>query len=236
MTLVTGKCLEFDGIDDYLAMPHHANQLLTTGGTIEAWIKAESFGEVQGKIVDKSTGVTGGNGYSLVVINGGYIRLYMNGSARQSNVSAITFGDGNFYHVVVTWDNTGYTTFYVNGVVSGTPGIIADPAVITTTNALRIGNRSTVTDRTFDGLIDEVRLYNRAPELAEIQYNYNGGDGLCEPYSRTGLILWLPMLEGFGTTTYDKSTTGLTGTISGAAWVEGKIKHTGAVWDFFTWG
>ncbi len=166
------KAQDFDGADDYIEVDHHANQLLTTGGSIEAWIKAESFGEVQGRIVDKSTGVTGGNGYSLAVINGGYIRLYMNGSARQSAPGAITFGDGNFSRVVVAWNNTGYTTFYVNGLQSGTPGITADPAVITTTNALRIGNRSGVTDRTFDGLIDEVRVSDTDRTAGWIKASY----------------------------------------------------------------
>ncbi len=171
-----GEAQDFDGADDYIEVAHHSNQLLTTGGSIEAWIKAESFGEVQGKIVDKSTGVTGGNGYSLCVVNGGYIRLYMHGSARQSAFGAIIFGDGNFSHVVVTWNNTGYTTFYVNGLQSGTPGITADPAVITTTNALRIGNRSGVTDRTFDGLIDEVRISDVPRSAAWIKAEYNSGN------------------------------------------------------------
>ena len=164
----------FNGSSSTIIVAHNANQLLTTGGTIEAWIKAESYGEVQGKIVDKSTGVTGGDGYSLVVINGGYIRLYINGSARQSDVNAITFGDGNFSHVVVTWDNTGLCTFYVNGSQSGTPGIATDPAVITATNALTIGNRSGFTDRTFDGDIALSKVYNyvlSAEQVAAIFQN-----------------------------------------------------------------
>ncbi len=162
----------FNGADSYIEVAHHASQLLTTGGTIEAWIKAESYGEVQGKIVDKSTGVTGGDGYSLVVVNGGYIRLYINGSARQSDVNAITFGDGNFSHVVVTWDNAGLCTFYVNGSQSGTPGISTDPAVITTTNALTIGNRSGFTDRTFDGDIALPKVYNYVLSAGQIKRIY----------------------------------------------------------------
>lgn len=236
MTLITGKCLDFDGVSNYLEVPHNANQLLTGGGSIEVWINPTSYGEGDvGTILDKSSDFDGTNGYAFVTQGFGVNRLvfYMNTGYNTSANDSITLSAWNY--VVVTWDASGNSNIYINSVKSGNTVDVGDPADITTTNAMRIGNRSGATDRTFDGLIDEVRVYNRVLGLTEIQANYNSGDGLCEPYSRTGLILWLPMLEGSGTSTYDKSTTGLTGTISGATWAAGKIKHTGAKWDYFSW-
>jgi hypothetical protein len=165
----------FDGVDDYMEVPHHSGQLLTTGGSVEAWIKPEGWGEGtngQGLIVDKSAGLAGNDGFEmrldglsdllLVRINGGTSR----------NSGSFSISLGNWHHVVATWDNTGYTIICVNGEKSGAPGVSADPAGITTTNNLRIGNRSGATDRTFDGLIGEVRIYNRDLTLQEIQHNY----------------------------------------------------------------
>jgi hypothetical protein len=168
----------FDGADDYLEVAHHASQLPTTGGSIEAWIKPDSAGEgLQGKIVDKSTGLTGNNGFDFQTYNDGandYISFRINaGAFKTTAAGAITFGDGNWYHVVATWDATGLVTIYVNGSQSGTPGISADPAGITTTNALRIGNRSGATDRTFDGTIGDVRIYNVELTPAQVSQNYN---------------------------------------------------------------
>jgi hypothetical protein len=160
----------FDGVDDYIAVAHNANQLLTTGGTIEAWIKPNTIGETAGDIVDKSTASTSANGYRLAMYSGDKISFRINGgTAILSEV--ITYG--NWYHVVATWDATGYVTMYVNGAQSGTPGISADPTGITTTNAIRVGNRSTATDRTFDGMIGEVRIYGDALTPAEVLQNYN---------------------------------------------------------------
>jgi hypothetical protein len=168
-----GHC--FDGVDDYMEVAHHASQLLTTGGTIEAWIKPNGWGEDNlGSIIDKSAppAYQGGDGFTFRLGGGSeLVAVQINaGTQRTSNASSISLG--NWHHVVATWDNTGYVTIYVNGSQSGTPGISADPSGIITTNALAIGNRSGGTDRTFDGLIGEMRIYNRTLTSQEIQHNY----------------------------------------------------------------
>jgi hypothetical protein len=169
--------LAFDGVDDYIEVAHNANQLLTTGGTILAWIKPYSLGEnpatEAGRIVDKSTNTTGGNGYSFRMGATNTLRFIINGGTQIFAASGVISNFGTWYHVVATWDAAGYVTIYVNGVQSGTSGISADPAGITTTNAIRIGNRSGATDRTFDGLIGEVSIYNRALSAEEIAQYHN---------------------------------------------------------------
>jgi hypothetical protein len=180
----------FDGENDSIAVTHHASQLLTTGGTIEAWIKPATVGE-PGLIVDKSSNFNGVNGYAFGLSSSDDNAYFIinSGTFRKTAYGAIISGDGNWYHVVATWDNTGYTTIYVNGSQSGTPGISADPAGITTTNALTIGNRSTATDRTFDGVIGDVRLYSYPLSSDDVLRNYNatktryGHDGDIYTYS-----------------------------------------------------
>jgi len=234
--------LDFDGADDYINVPHDASQLLTTGGTIEAWIKPDTVGEGAGKIVDKSSGgFSGQQGYSFMVDAPNRLLFIINGAGtRTSAIGSIVFGDGNWYHTVATWDDTGYVIFYVNGSQSGTPGGATNPAGITTVNALRIGNRSNATDRTFDGGIDSVRIYNRELGLTEIEYNYNSGVGNYTPYSTTGLIAEFHMEEGSGTNVDDTSTTANNGTITGATWINGKVPrpagNSGTNDSRITWG
>ena len=56
--------------------------------------------------------------------------------------------------------------FYVNGVLVGTT---AGTATITGSDgALRIGGNASSTGEFFQGMIDEVRVYNRALSAAEI--------------------------------------------------------------------
>ncbi len=175
----TGKySLSFDGADDYVQISHNANQLLTIGGTIEAWIKPDTNGENNtGFIVDKSTGgVFGVSGYciSCTSLNRIFFRIN-NGTSLYTAENAIVYGSGNWYHIAVSWDATGYSQIYVNGVISGTPAISASPAGITSVNALAIGNRSGATDRTFDGFIDDVRIYSVALTASQVQQHYVEG-------------------------------------------------------------
>jgi hypothetical protein len=76
-----------------------------------------------------------------------------------------TFATGaTFHHVVLTYNGT-LVTLYVDGAVAGTSA--GAPAAITTNDApLYIGAGQL---RAWDGAIDEVRIFNRALSLPEVQ-------------------------------------------------------------------
>jgi len=75
-----------------------------------------------------------------------------------------------------------------------------------------------LSSRFFNGLIDEVRIYNRALSGAEISTHYNSGNG---QYGRpeTGLMgLW-----HFDSDANDYSENGNHGTVYGATYVDGIV-------------
>jgi hypothetical protein len=75
----------------------------------------------------------------------------------------------------MTIGSTGLVNFYLNGTLTGTANQQAGTInLITTTNAMRIGNRATATDGTFDGGIREVKMWNRVLTSAEITADYMG--------------------------------------------------------------
>ena len=74
-----------------------------------------------------------------------------------------------WYHVVVVWDGS-LMRSYVNGaldLVDDSSGTIASGPDIN----LMISHQSS----SFNGIIDEVRIYNRALSAEEIRYHYNSG-------------------------------------------------------------
>jgi hypothetical protein len=215
-----GLARNFNGVADYISVAHDASQLLTTGGSIEAWIRPVGGAASPPKIVDKSTGLSGNNGFSLsYASDDNQVAFRINaGTSRVSASNSVSVGV--YSHVVATWDGTGLVTLYVNGIQSGTSGISADPTGITTTNALTIGNRSTATDRTFNGDIDEVRIYNRVLSLVEIAYSYNAGSGRYIPYSNSGLVAGFHLNDTGATAT---AYSGNNGTISGTTVVTNTI-------------
>jgi hypothetical protein len=75
--------------------------------------------------------------------------------------------------VVATRDAAGLANIYLNGVLSGTADQTSGTPVAGTTN-VQIGNNSSLVN-TFDGYIDDVRIYNRVLTVAEINRIYNLG-------------------------------------------------------------
>ena len=68
-------------------------------------------------------------------------------------------------HLAATYDGT-VLALYVNGVQAAT--LVVSGPLITSTGALQIGGNA-IWGEWFNGLIDEVRVYNRALSATEIQ-------------------------------------------------------------------
>ena len=179
-----GQALSFDGVDDNVGMGSPASlddiDLQTGSGmTISAWIYPESSGEgSNGTIVTKSGSGGGGTGawrFALYLTRLQCIKDYATTDleTRSINDSYIL---NTWQHVVLTW--TGNPTsstevkFYVNGNLMSH---ISDQDGVGAKNSdagvnLQIG--SSLGGYTFDGLIDEIRIYNRALSQQEIQWLY----------------------------------------------------------------
>ena len=77
-----------------------------------------------------------------------------------------------FHHVAVTADGTNIT-FYADGIQVG-QAAQSEP-LVPNTGFLQIGNDEPILPNAFDGLIDEVSIYNRALSAAKIQAIYKRG-------------------------------------------------------------
>jgi hypothetical protein len=178
------SCNVFDGVDDYVEVPHHWKLLDTNfsqGLTISAWINQKGIGEgatvAWGRVVDKTAGTTAGDGFCVALSSTGTnFGLRIDGLIKSASAASIPI-DGSWKHILTSISFLGVTNFYVNGVSSG----VVDQAFgagldthITTTNVLRIGNRSQVTDSSFDGLIKDVKIWNRVLTPAEARKDYEG--------------------------------------------------------------
>ena len=93
------------------------------------------------------------------------------GALRTSANNAVPYNQWS--HVLVTWNSNGYVTIYVNGIVSGVPGTSGNPNFIQTLYPIALGGRSKATDRNFDGVIDEVHIWNRVLTSQEITDLYD---------------------------------------------------------------
>lgn len=206
-------CASFDGVDDKIAVSYSQAYLgnnLSNGFTISMFLKPFTTGENNGMLLNYGDDTSATNGIYLrmngtigsttrvsCVINAGTARDSGSGSLEPVNT---------WHHVLVTVSSAAVVTWYIDGVQSGTPGSTGVISGITTSNVLTIGNRSGATDRTINGLIRDVRFYNRVLTQAEITRLENNED------IRESLIgYW--KLNG---NALDSSGNGNDGTVSGA--------------------
>lgn len=172
---------DFDGIDDYVSVPDHAAIDFGTGDfSIDAWINTTaSSGVIVGKRV-----TSGYVGY-IFMVSGSRLLLQMADPASSwynfYPTSGVTVNDGAWHLVAVTVDRDSTTggKFYVDGTLVYTFNPMGRSGDLSNSAVLEIGRVNGASF--FDGLIDELELFNRVLTPTEISSIFNAGAaGKCK--------------------------------------------------------
>jgi methionine-rich copper-binding protein CopC len=158
---LSGKALSFNGTSNWVTVADSNSLDLTSGMTLEAWVKPSALNDFSTVIMKERTGDLV---YSLYAADGqgNPPSSYMSGTRSVVGLSPLTLN--SWSHLAVTYDDSNLV-LYVNGVLIATQNL---PGGITTsTGALRIGGNS-IWGEFFNGLVDEVRVYSRPLTQAEI--------------------------------------------------------------------
>lgn len=184
-TGIIGGAGEWDGVNSFVQMPNDSSldDIFNGGGTISAWINADTWGENDyGRIADKATttfgGVGNGDGWAFQVATGGKLIFEHGFSGAEGGweTNNGTLTNGTWHHVAVVYDSSSDANdplFYIDGVLQSTTetdtpsGTFRSDAGIQMT----IGNHAQVTSRTFDGRIDELRVSTNTSTPDEIAAN-----------------------------------------------------------------
>ena len=162
-----GAALSFNGTSSWVTVADAASLDLTTGMTIEAWVNPAVWQRVA---VCRAERKYGGLAYALYSANNASrpaAFVHTDTDIGVNGVAAVPLN--TWTHLAVTYDGATLRMF-VNGVQVSSRAVPGSTAM--TSGALRIGGNS-VWGEYFKGLIDEVRIYNRALTAAEIQTDMN---------------------------------------------------------------
>lgn len=167
-----GKALEFDGTDDIVTVEDNPNLLLLSGGTLMVWafIKTDSGHASWPRIMIKSNTNGGTNGYDFLFDRAlSYSIRFCVGGACNSYVATKT---NEWHHIAVTFDGRNILIYQDGEEV----GKLAQPgaAIDTSGSPLNIGN-GIAADRAFQGLLDEVRIWNRPLTKDEVRFQMQRG-------------------------------------------------------------
>ncbi len=165
---VNPASLEFDQADtDHLDCGSDESLNLTEAITVTAWVNPGTPLNAETIIVTRanSTGSTTdwrfmAQGYTA---GGGEWGFRVSPLVTESNANT-ALSSGTWYHLAVTYDRQ-TVRLYLNGVPDGTS---SKTAALGATQPIKIGRGIGGAQEHYDGLIDEVRIYNRVLSATEI--------------------------------------------------------------------
>jgi hypothetical protein len=164
-----GKSLSFDGVDDYVRVERSSSLDVTAQVTVETWVYPRAY---DNHIVSR---VIGGDPYSAHVYvigtsGDGKAHYSVNHSPMAAHSEA-TISLRTWTHLAMTY-NGSHVCLYVNGTFDSK---YAQTGPINTTSCwLGIGCKPQCGLAYFNGIIDDVRIYNRALSQQEIQADMSG--------------------------------------------------------------
>ena len=161
-----GKALLFDGINDWVTVNDSASLDLSSGYTLEAWVKPSSLG--YRSLIAKED--VGSYTYCLLSSDTGNLpaALADNGTSKILVRGNSVLPLNQWSHLTATY-NGSQLRIYVNGVQVSSQ---AQTGLIKKTNGvLRIGGNN-IWGEYFKGTLDDLRIYNRALTNSEIANNY----------------------------------------------------------------
>lgn len=160
----SGQALNFNGSSNYVTMGYVLSFSGTQSLSMSAWIKPNvtnvSYQTLVGKELD----------YKLDLDSGGKVNFLLGNSWGRNFASDTSLVAGNWYHIVATYDGTN-KKMYING--SWDKTVASTGNISGNSYQFNIGQRNS--DDYFNGIIDEVRIYNRALTQAEVTALYNAG-------------------------------------------------------------
>ncbi|ODS36832.1 hypothetical protein BEH94_00960 [Candidatus Altiarchaeales archaeon WOR_SM1_SCG] len=177
INFVSGSALSFDGSDDYVDI---GNSLFSTTNAFEpysitAWIKTTGNDNFK-TIISQYSDPLSSHRFGVYVTDGGTVS-YKKGATDDIAKSTLSVNDGLWHHVAFTRDSSKNIKLYIDGNLDGTG---TDPTYFETATT-KIGIFKPGTGP-FNGIIDEVRIYDYALDGNEIRNHYcavRPDDPLC---------------------------------------------------------
>jgi len=161
---IAGMALSFDGVNDYVDLGNNAAFDITEQITLSAWVNTNDAGNGQhNPYVGK-----GDQTYAIKHASSNTIEFFIYDAGwYTANVRVDSSFNGEWHHVLGTYDGSELKT-YVDGVLGAT--VAHQGTIDIQTHNLTIAMNSQETDRFYEGVIDEVKIYNRALSPAEVRF------------------------------------------------------------------
>jgi hypothetical protein len=175
-----GWCLDFNGISDYVDLGSDSSLKPSLPVTIAGWVKLGGSGKIQRIIsIDEQSPTYYGMWLQVDLIDKLHVGFgdgQGSGSQayRRSKTGTTTLGIGPWYHVVAVIRGATDMEVYINGIDDGGSYSGSGGSLAYSSGDSSIG-RENGAQYYFDGVIDDVRLYDRVLSASEVWQLYQDG-------------------------------------------------------------
>lgn len=204
---VIDNALNFDGVSDYIDLgdPSLSLENGNTERTYSLWFKTDQNGT---RILTHSEGgfTTSGIGIS----DDNKIRAFYNNSSdifAKIDTSSSSFLDNKWHYIAAVYNGSNLD-LYIDGNLEAQATNVGLPTYeVNSSDNYEIGAHTASSTDNYYGDLDDIRVYNRALTVAEIQEIYNKANG--------ALVAHYKLDETSGTTAVDSSNNSNDGTMGG---------------------
>jgi hypothetical protein len=174
----TGNGVYFDGLDDFVEIPHSADYLLDEG-TVTLWARIDALGTEEALFSKDSSDLDTGGHLTITVQPGGDVQVRLQSTTLSHFVNSASISATTWFHVAFSWGPDGMALSIDGGVpvtdpYTGGTGTTSGGAGNMEPIALGAGTMQsgdlvvTPTQDHFNGYLDDVRIYDGALSQSEI--------------------------------------------------------------------
>ncbi|RLD21867.1 MAG: hypothetical protein DRI54_08805 [Bacteroidetes bacterium] len=173
----------FDGIDDFVKVPNSSTLELAGDVTVELWSKRNAYEADDYTVISKGTSESISTDFLMRYVFIGVEFLFVDTNGDEIVIWAPDFEDGQFHHYAYVRSGNTHEV-YVDGFSFGPVDFVDSPASSAGYPLIigaRYHNNTDPNTNFFNGVVDELSIYNRALSGTEIQSIFNSaGLGKCK--------------------------------------------------------
>lgn len=166
-----GGAMVFDGVDDYVSMATSTTLINFTAKSVFMWAKIPAFTGTYRSLMNAGYGTSLGGDMFFLWNNANNYHIYLKNTAGTASFKPdIPYTPDTWTYIGYTWDGT-TVRYYKNGVYLGfslLTGTLSCAGI-----SLSFGDKPYA--GYFNGLIDEVKIWNYARSAEEIKQDYERG-------------------------------------------------------------
>jgi hypothetical protein len=174
----------------------------TTGLGVSFWMKSSDLNDAASLVVKwNNSGTHTWRILANYAVTGALLGQFSSGGVGTNLISVVNVLNGNWHHIVMTWDSATTTArFYIDGAADTVPQFSAPATLDASTNPIILGGYyDTAPISQYTGKLDQVLTFNYALTQADVTALYNGGVPPANTSSLSSFanaLLWLPIGEG----------------------------------------